>query len=153
MSLMVIETLSRSVREDRPLKLADHMAWVVVTPADGVPGEWLAHCLDLNVMSQGRSLSHALEMLSEAVGLVLDEDCTAHQNPFDRKAPQEDWDAFAEHMRTAELTSLEQLIPQADAGDLKWMATQLVIHLVFEQQPRTVGTVSQALVQHASAAA
>jgi hypothetical protein len=140
--------------EDRALKLVDRPAWVVVIPAEGVPGEWLAHCLDLNVMSQGTSLSHALDMVREAVGLVLDEDCAAGVDPFDRVAPGEDWAEFNEHMRHAEMTTLDELVRLPDAGDLAWMATQLVIHLVVEEVPRpSVRAVPGAMVQHASTAA
>jgi hypothetical protein len=136
------------------LKLVDHPVWVVVSPAEDVPGEWLAHCLDLDVMSQGRSLPHALDMMVEAVGLVLDEDCKAGLNPFDRMAPQEHWAEWAEHMRHSELTTQDEILRMAAAGDLSWMATQLTIHVVVEEisGKRSVRKAEQALVQHASAA-
>jgi len=65
---------------------------VVLWPADDVPGQWLAHCLELDVVSQGNSLSHALDMLKEAVGQVLVSDLQKKVDPMRRRAPQEDWD-------------------------------------------------------------
>jgi predicted RNase H-like HicB family nuclease len=134
--------------------IGERTAWVVVIPTDDVPGEWLAHCLDLNVMSQGRSLSHALDMVIEAVDLVLEEDRKAGLDPFDRTAPPEEWAAFAEHMRRAELTTLDELVRGADDGTLEWMATKLAIPLPAENRQRHgVHKVAQAAVQHAGAAA
>jgi predicted RNase H-like HicB family nuclease len=136
----------------------ERTAWVVVAPAEDVPGEWLAHCLDLNVMSQGRSLFHALDMIVEAVDLVLEEDFKAGLDPFGRSASPEDWAAFAEHMKHAELTTLDELDElgrPATAGQLQWMATKLAIPLpVANRKPGpTVRKVAQAAVQHAGAAA
>jgi hypothetical protein len=65
---------------------------VVFWPAEDVPGQWLAHCLELDVVSQGNSLPHALEMLKEAVGEVLVSDLQKRLDPMRRRAPQEDWD-------------------------------------------------------------
>jgi hypothetical protein len=93
-------------------------------------------------------------MMIEAVDLVLDEDSKAGLDPFDRTAPQEPWAEFAEHMRHADLTSMDELVRKADAGNLSWMATQLAIRTLFENERKpTVHKVAQAAVQHASAAA
>ncbi len=71
-------------------------------------------------------------------------------------APQEDWAEFWEHMRHAELTTLAELTSRADAGGLRWMATQLAIHCHVEDErapKRSVRKAPQALVEHARAAA
>lgn len=39
----------------------------LVERAKDVPGEWVAYALNLDVVTQGRSIPHALHMLSEAV--------------------------------------------------------------------------------------
>jgi predicted RNase H-like HicB family nuclease len=150
----LIMTPSKSVPAKRPSKIERRKVWVVVSPAERVPGEWLAHCLDLNIMSQGRSLSHALDMMIEAVELVVDEDCKAGLDPFDRSAPAEDWAEWSEHMRDAELSSLEELEGQSDDGDLAWIATQLTVRIaVAQERGRSVLKVPQAMAQHASVAA
>lgn len=131
------------------------VAWVVLEPAEDVPGEWLAHCLDLDVMSQGRTLSHALDMMVEAVDLVLEEDRKAGLDPFDRSAQPAEWEAFGEHMRHAELSTLDVLERAADAGSLVWMATQLLIPLSVENRKArpTLRKAAPAAGQHAGAAA
>ena len=55
---------------------------VVLWPADDVTGQWLAQCLELDVISQGNSLSHALDMLKEAVGDVLVSDLQMKVDPM-----------------------------------------------------------------------
>jgi hypothetical protein len=139
--------------EDRVLKLRDRTAWVVAFPAPDVPGEWLAHCLEPDVMSQGRTLRHALEMLKEAVDLVLREDFGAGLDPFDRKAPAADWQDFTSHVQLSRFETLDQLYAEADAGDLEWMAAQLGIKLVVEEERPSVQALAGAIGQHASAAA
>jgi predicted RNase H-like HicB family nuclease len=136
-------------------KLVEHKAWVAITPAEDVPGEWVARCLDLNVVTQGRSLSHALEMIVDAVNIGVEEDCNADLNPFDRSAPAEQWDEFWQNMRRAELTTLDDLTTLAEAGEMPWMATQLTIRLIAEEIPaRSVQKVEQAaMAQHARSAA
>ena len=65
--------------------------WVVVRPAEDLPGQWVAHCLDLDVVSQGTSLQHAVEMVGEAIGLTAVEDLIASRDPLIRRAPEEFW--------------------------------------------------------------
>ena len=56
--------------------------WLVAKPAPDVPGEWYVHCLDFDVMSQGRSPLHALEMGVEAVTMCLEGDLADGEDPF-----------------------------------------------------------------------
>jgi hypothetical protein len=68
------------------------VCWVVVEPAHDVPGQWTAHCLDFDVVTQGNSFGHALEMLCEATTIVLAEDLIAGRDPAKRRAPEECWE-------------------------------------------------------------
>jgi predicted RNase H-like HicB family nuclease len=63
--------------------------WILARPAPDVPGEWVAHCLDFDVMSQGNSLEHALHMVREAAILVAVEELNAGREPTARRAPEE----------------------------------------------------------------
>jgi len=74
---------------------------IVVWPAEDVPGQWLAHCLELDVVSQGNSLAHAVAMIREAVGLVLSDDLSKGLDPQRRRAPQEDWEAMWKRLQEA----------------------------------------------------
>ena len=66
--------------------------WFVLQRAENIPGEWTAHCLELDVVSQGRSLRHAMEMLHEACCIVVCDDLVAGRDPLDRRAPAKFWD-------------------------------------------------------------
>lgn len=46
---------------------------VSVHPCPDVPGQWIAHDFERDIVTQGNSKEHALEMLEEAVHMV-DED-------------------------------------------------------------------------------
>jgi predicted RNase H-like HicB family nuclease len=63
--------------------------WVIARPAADVPGQWVAHCLDLDVMSQGDSLAHALEMVHEAAMIVMVDELNQDRDPLERRAPAE----------------------------------------------------------------
>ena len=65
--------------------------WLKVSRARDVPGEWVAHCLDFDVVTQGNSRAHALRMVREAVEIVVREDLAAGRNPHARRAPPEFW--------------------------------------------------------------
>jgi predicted RNase H-like HicB family nuclease len=67
--------------------------WVLAYPAEDVPGQWVGHCLDLDVVSVGTSLDDALRMTAEAVALCLQWDAESGLDPFARsKAPGEAWE-------------------------------------------------------------
>jgi predicted RNase H-like HicB family nuclease len=53
--------------------------------------QWVAHCLDLDVISQGKSLESALAMVSEACHMVITDDLAASRDPLSRRAPEEFW--------------------------------------------------------------
>lgn len=83
--------------------------WVVVEPTPDVPGEWLAHCLDLDTASQGTSPAHALSLLVEAIAMAVSDDLSRKADPFERRAPEEDWDRLWQIMREGERGQFDQL--------------------------------------------
>jgi predicted RNase H-like HicB family nuclease len=68
--------------------------WFVFKRAGDVPGEWVGHCLDLDVVTQGNSLQHAMQMLSEACSMTVCDDVRSSMDPLDRRAPQACWDSM-----------------------------------------------------------
>lgn len=71
--------------------MQDYNLWVLIKPSVSLKGQWVAHCLELDVVSQGNSLAHALQMAAEAVSLVVADDLSVGRNPTDRRAPEEYW--------------------------------------------------------------
>jgi hypothetical protein len=55
--------------------------WYVIERAVDVPGEWVGHCLDFDVVTQGRDAKHAFEMLQESVGMVVVDDLESGRDP------------------------------------------------------------------------
>src|SRR5882724_1867271 len=70
-------------------------SWVIVEPAEDLPGVWVAHWLELDVISQADSPQNAIESITEAVAMTVVDDL---KNGFDsdqRRAPAEFWDRLA----------------------------------------------------------
>ena len=86
--------------------------WYVIERAADVPGEWVGHCLDFDVVTQGRSLQHAFEMLMEAVGMVVVDDLEASRQPRDRRAPQVYWDRLTRMLDHAKKLPPGEPLPQ-----------------------------------------
>ena len=63
----------------------------VVMPAEDVPGDWIGHCLELDVISQGVDPGHALMMVMEAAAIIMSDDRASGRNPWARCAPEEYW--------------------------------------------------------------
>jgi len=65
--------------------------WMKFWPAPDLPGQWIAHCLDFDVVTQGNSLAHAMTMAHEAITLTISDDLNEGRDPAERRAPQEFW--------------------------------------------------------------
>jgi predicted RNase H-like HicB family nuclease len=60
-----------------------------------LPGQWVAHCLNWDLVTQGNSLEHATKMIVEAIALTIEEDHAARLDPSQRaSAPEEFWLEF-----------------------------------------------------------
>jgi len=80
--------------------LKEKELWLVLEPAEDIPGQWTGHCLDLDIVSQGASLQHALQMTFEAVLLTVADDLEAARDPFARRsAPDQDWEHLTKILR------------------------------------------------------
>ncbi len=82
--------------------------WIVIKPAEDVPGVWVSHCLTLDVMSQGSSPGDALKHLMGAVFIAVGDDLLAGRDPAARgkKTPAEDWSEHARILREGQRVSL-----------------------------------------------
>lgn len=68
---------------------------VVMRKASDVEGEWVAHCLNLDVMSQGASMDDAFKNIIEVISLTITDDCAHGLDPLERpEAPEADWLPF-----------------------------------------------------------
>jgi predicted RNase H-like HicB family nuclease len=85
---------------------------VLIQPAQ-VSGQWLAHVLELDVMTQGNSVAHAFDMAAEAAKLV----CAENERDAWRRSPEEDWRPFYEIMNDG--ATFEE---SADVPDGAWVA-------------------------------
>ena len=56
------------------MRITPHVLTVLVSRAEDLPGIWVSHCLNLDVISQGETIPEAIEAIKEAVLMVLNED-------------------------------------------------------------------------------
>jgi len=92
--------------------------WVVLRPAEDVPGQWVAHCLEFDVVTQGNSPSHALNMAREATEIVVEN----QRDPFLRRAPDQFFVEFVKLLRNARKIELSQLENAGPDGENKFVA-------------------------------
>ncbi|HEY3356081.1 MAG TPA: hypothetical protein VGQ83_22705 [Polyangia bacterium] len=83
--------------------------WFFVHRTKDVPGEWTAHCLELDVVSQGTSVKHAVMMLFEACSMVLADDLGANRDPLERRAPDEFWADLYKAVREGKPADLSKI--------------------------------------------
>jgi len=70
---------------------------VLLKPAADLPGVWTAHCLHLDLVTQGDGFIGAMAAIREAVQLVVDVDLSEGRDPLTRpSAPEEYWSQFSE---------------------------------------------------------
>ena len=87
--------------------------WTSFWPSKQIPGQWIAHCLDFDIVTQGDSLEHAAEMLAEATLMVAKDDLARDKNPFDRGAINAAWaDSLRERSDVRRATNLALSFPK-----------------------------------------
>ncbi|HEY6056243.1 MAG TPA: hypothetical protein VIU86_20095 [Gaiellaceae bacterium] len=94
---------------------ADRTLSLLVYPAPDVPGQWVGHCLELDILSAGNSLEHAILMTEEAVQLCIADDVAHGLDPFARRpAPEEYFEQWRQDgaRRTLVLDVPEALRPE-----------------------------------------
>lgn len=73
-----------------------HRLNVLIYPCKDLAGQWGAHCLELDILSQGDSPGHAVESIAGAIEAVAMENVRDGKFPLEFcSAPKEDWDRLA----------------------------------------------------------
>jgi hypothetical protein len=82
---------------------ADERVWLMVKPSASLPGTWVAHVLDVDIVTQGDSLGDAIEMAVDAYVMALLDDLTKGRDPrARRRAPPECWEELEHVMQRGE---------------------------------------------------
>lgn len=100
--------------------------WFLFERSEQLPDTWVAQCLELDVVTYGQSVEHALEMALEASRMILDEDEKAGLDPFTRRAPKEDWEKL-ERLRQAPKATIPIGSMNSRQNDFKIFAVQMEI--------------------------
>lgn len=104
--------------------------WAYITRAPDVPGSWLAHFLDFDIMSVGDSPQHALEMVREAAGLALADDLNTGHDPRNRQADPAEWEPLMRLIDKHTKVKVAQLDERA--SEFKEFAALITVVLVRE---------------------
>ncbi len=107
--------------------------WVVVRPAEDLANQWVAHCLDLDVVTQGTSFGHAMEMAFEAVSMVVADDIVAGRDPLSRRAPEKFWEELHAIVIGSQAVRFEALLKGVEKEYVKVIAGQMVLQISLEQ--------------------
>lgn len=101
--------------------------WVVVKPAEDLPDQWVAHCLDLDVVTQGTSFQHAMQMAFEVSSMMVVEDIVAGRDPMACRAPAEDWADLYKIVAEGHQVPFAQLERGVSRAYVKAVASQVVL--------------------------
>lgn len=111
--------------------------WVLVKPSVDLPGQWTAHCLDFDIVTQGESVEHAMAMIQEAVEICICDDLNAGCDPHDRgTTPEEDWAEWKAVLRRGKRLKFEELNDAAHAQRIACVVIQM--HFVAAQHSSPV---------------
>lgn len=84
-----------------------HTLNVLLYPSKQIRGQWIAHCLEIDLVTQGNNQEHAMEMIAEAIEIVADDNVRNGGAPLlFRSAPKEDW----ERLRTAKPLNVTRML-------------------------------------------
>lgn len=84
----------------------------LISPSKQLEGQWIAHCLELDVVTQGCSIPNAIEMIAEAIVLCITDDIENGLDPLKRKrAPYEFWKKYSELAAKMRIVSNSNKIP------------------------------------------
>ena len=73
---------------------------ILIRQAPDIAGQWLAHCLNWDVLSHGSSPREAAAAIAEALVVTIEEDSHLGLDPSDRRpAPATYWEPFINAMK------------------------------------------------------
>lgn len=112
-------------------EILSYSFWLHVEPSREIPGEWVAHNLDLDVVSQGSSLKQAFDMVIEATMMTVCDDLNANSNPLLRRAPAEYWTRLWQIVNNGTKLQIKDVL--ATPGKVE-LAAQIQVQAVREVQ-------------------
>lgn len=120
--------------------MRDHKPWgetydlsIIAHKDDTLPDVWVSHCLDWDLVSQGNSPKEAIQAITEAVVLMIQDDLNDGFDPQERNAaPMECWAALTDIVRNGvRVEGLESL-----NGTKRFAGRLLVMVTIPEIAPR-----------------
>ncbi len=128
---------------ERNVQKRAYSCWILVEQAEDLPGVWVSHCLNFDIISQGDTPQVAVESLVEAVMMAMSDDLLEHHEPTERTpAPTEDWDRLRVTLEGARKVKLSEVPRDAKV--------RLATTLTFEATLMTVAvpaTKSQPMIE------
>ncbi len=109
--------------------------WFYIERAEDIPGEWVSHCLDFDVVMQGRSLQEAFETLIKSMRMIVIDDIKAGRDPHERRAPKSEWDRFWAEVAGAQKRPPGEPLP-ADDSNVQFFAAQLLFTVHEVEKPK-----------------
>lgn len=106
----------------------------VLKPSEDIPGRWVSHCLELDVVSEGTTVPEALGMLLEASVMTLTDDLSSGRKPLARRAPKEFWLELDRIVKTGTPVTFTQVLSTATYfNNWKALMSRFTIRLVGKQ--------------------
>jgi hypothetical protein len=105
-----------------------YISWLVIFRAKDVPGEWVAHALEFDVVTQGSSAEQARLMAIEAVRVVLDEDLRLGRDPYAHRAPPPCWEPLFRTLETGRPIARSEFPKELQAAS---ESSVFVVQMVF----------------------
>ena len=84
-----------------------YSVWVIARPSKDIEGQWVGHCLEFDVISQGDSLDHAIRMVLEATRMVVVDDLQKHRDPRQRRAPEDYFETLSRVISSGQKVPLD----------------------------------------------
>lgn len=106
-----------------------YFCWVMITQSQDVPGEWVAHNLAFDVVSQGTSIQHALEMVGEASYMVVEDDLEHGRDPQSRQAPDECFDEMFKLTSEGQQIQLRDVLTAEGQKTVRALAVQMAMRV------------------------
>lgn len=88
-----------------------YSCWIVVEPAEDIPGTWVSHCLNFDLVSYGDSPKDAADSVCDAVETVIVDDLQNQRDPLQRGSttPPECWQRLDQILQHGEPVKLSDV--------------------------------------------
>jgi predicted RNase H-like HicB family nuclease len=105
--------------------------WIHVSPAEDVPGQWVAHCIANDVISMGNDVEQAIAMVMEACAFTIVDDLEHDRDPLKRGelTPQECREKVTDLIERGIPLTREQMLDGVAKGSVKNFALQASLRI------------------------